>query len=58
MATEARPRAPTISADIAILFIEDPSTLFERPADNRKNRQMFLLITAEMGNRPSPSGLS
>ncbi|WP_342739880.1 hypothetical protein [Bradyrhizobium sp. B117] len=32
MATDARPRAPTISADIAIFFIEDPFHIAHAPA--------------------------
>ncbi len=43
MATEARPRAPTISADIAIFFIEHPFKSFVRPTDNGKKWSMVSL---------------
>ncbi|MCG2668258.1 hypothetical protein ACFPFP_14995 [Bradyrhizobium sp. GCM10023182] len=42
MATEAKPRAPTMSADIAIFFIGIPFSL-RAPAVNGKNRQWLLL---------------
>jgi hypothetical protein len=46
VATEARPRATTISADIAIFFMKDPSTRFERPDRNGKNGNGFTVPAA------------